>query len=153
MASLRLALASLALLGIGCAEAIYSRSSFRSHDAYTDADYARYQDALGSQPLSKADVLATLGPPLQVVYQESGDVFVYRRRALDVSVVNLNPGMISGFGPTLPIPIYFNSETSGRNDTLMVFFDENGLMQGDSERWDIEAHPGRSRGRTREPAR
>jgi hypothetical protein len=149
--ALRIALASLALLVAGCAEALYTSTSFRSHDAYTDADYARYQDALDSPPLGKAEVLATLGPPLQVIRQESGDVFVYRRQAVDVSIINLNPGMVSVFGPTVPVPLYFDSTTSGRSDTLMVFFDAHGRMQGDSERWDIEAHPLRSVPPTREP--
>ena len=31
-----------------------------------------------------------------------------------------------------PVPVYFDSQTSGRDDTLMVFFDTEGLMQGAS---------------------
>ena len=71
-------------------------------------------------------MLATLGPPIQVIGQDTGEVFVYRRLARDTSTINLNPSMVTLFCPAPPIPIYFDSRTSGRDDTLMVFFDSQG---------------------------
>ena len=129
----RLALLPLvfcALLASGCGQAIFSIVSFRSHDAYTDAALARFYELIEvtGGDVSKAQVLFTLGPPIQVVGQDEGEIFIYRRLARDTSVINLNPSMITFVGPMPPIPIYFASDSSGRDDTLMLFFDREGRL-------------------------
>lgn len=113
----------------GCAKAIFSIASYRSHEAYSDASFAAFQ---GLEPgaAGKAEVLAALGPPIHVVGQDRGEIFVYRRLARDTSVINLNPSTVSFLGPAPPIPLFYGSDTSGRDDTLMVFFDAAGRLRG-----------------------
>ena len=126
---IRIALLLIAALSVGCAEAIFSLDSHRTHDAYTETSLDEFAKLRAAGPVSKAEVLATLGPPIQVIGQDTGEVFVYRRLARDTSTININPSMVSLFGPAPPIPIYFDSRTSGRDDTLMVFFDSQGWVQ------------------------
>ena len=127
----RIALLLIAALLAGCAEAIFSIDSHRTHDAYTEASLDEFIKLRTAGPVSKAEVLATLGPPIHVIGQDTGEVFVYRRLARDTRTINLNPAMVNLFGPTVPIPIYYDSQTSGRDDTLMVFFDSQGRVQGE----------------------
>ncbi len=132
-----LALLLFAAVGGGCAAAIFSIVSFRSHAAYTDASLASFRELLGSGvAVTKPDVLATLGPPIEVIGQDDGEVFVYRRLARDTNVINLNPGMVTFFAAP-PVPIYFGSDSSGRDDTLMVFFDREGRLRNTGERLGI----------------
>ncbi len=135
---IRLALLLGATLSIGCAEAIFSIGSYRTHDAYTEASLDEFVKLRSAGPVSKAEVLATLGPPIQVIGQDTGEVFVYRRLARDTRTINLNPAMVNLFGPTVPIPIYYDSQTSGRDDTLMVFFDAQGRVQGEGFNFGIQ---------------
>jgi len=129
-----LALLLAALLASGCAEAIFSIISFRSHEAYSDASLMRFRELMGAGvAVTKSDVLATLGPPIEVIGQDEGEVFVYRRLARDTNVINLNPAMIS-FVTAPPLPIYYGSDSSGRDDTLMVFFDREGRLRNSGER-------------------
>ena len=134
------ALALLVLLSLGCAEAIISRTSYRSHDAYSEEAYAAFaaKKQGGLIVVSKADVLATLGPPIQVIPQDQGEIFVYRRVSRSANTLNINPSMVSGLGPTVPIPLYYARSSKGRNDTLMIFFDEKGMYRAESVRFDIE---------------
>jgi hypothetical protein len=128
---IRVALLLMAALSTGCAEAIFSIDSYRSHDAYTEASLAAFAAARAEGRVSKADVLATLGPPIHVIGQDEGEIFVYRRLARDTRAINLDPSTISVFISLPSIPIYFDSQTSGRHDTLMVFFDSQGRMRGE----------------------
>ena len=128
----RVALLLVAVLSSGCADAIFSIDSYRTHDAYTEASLEAFREVMRERPVTKADVLATLGPPIHVIGQDAGEIFVYRRLARDTRTINLNPAMVSVPVSLPPIPVYFDSETSGRNDTLMVFFDSQGRMQGES---------------------
>lgn len=137
----RAALVVLCLLGCGCAKAIFSRVTTRSHQAYTDADFAEFLEIRQLGETGKAEVLATLGPPIEVLSQDSGDVFVYRRRIRESNVINLNPNTVSGFGPPVPVPLFFRSSTKGRDDTLMLFFGPDGRLRGDSLRLNLEAFP------------
>lgn len=133
------AVAWLALtLSAGCSNALFSWTHVRSHSAFTDESYEAFRELKAAGPVTKADVLSTLGPPLHVVGQETGDVFVYRRRARDTRTVNLNPSFISFAGPAPPIPIYYGSSISGYTDTLMVFFDPQGRMLDEGQRFEIE---------------
>ena len=129
---IRIALLLIAALSAGCAEAIFSIDSYRTHDAYTEASLGEFLEMGVAGPVTKADVLATLGPPIHVIGQDTGEIFVYRRLARDNRTINLNPAMVTIFISLPPIPIYFDSDTSGRDDTLMVFFDSEGRMQGES---------------------
>jgi hypothetical protein len=128
---IRIALLLVAALTVGCAEAIFSIDSYRTHEAYTEASLNDLVEMRTEGPVTKADVLATLGPPIHVIGQDAGEIFIYQRLARDTRTINLNPSMITVFGPAPPIPIYFDSETSGRDDTLMVFFDSQGRMRGE----------------------
>lgn len=135
----RAAACALGLLAtLGCSEAILSFQSHRTHDAYTDASLARFQEASAQRTLEKGDVLATLGPPILAIPQDDGDIFVYRRFARETRILNVNPSFVSYFGPAPPIPLYFNSHTTGRDDLLMVFFDAEGRMRGAGARYDVE---------------
>jgi hypothetical protein len=129
---IRIALVLVAALSVGCAEALFSIDSYRTHDAYTEAFLNDFVKMSVEGPVSKADVLATLGPPSHVIGQDAGEIFVYQRLARDTRIINLDPSTISVFISLPSIPIYFDSQTSGRHDTLMVFFDSQGRMQGES---------------------
>ena len=129
---IRIALLLGAALSVGCAEAIFSIDSYRTHDAYTEASLGEFLEMGVAGPVTKADVLATLGPPIYVIDQNEGEIFVYRRLARDTRTINLNPGMVTVFIPLPSVPLYFDSETSGRDDTLMVFFDSKGQTRGES---------------------
>lgn len=132
-----LALLLVAPLTSACAEAIFSIVSFRSHDAYSDASLTRFRELLSTgAAVTKPDVLATLGPPIEVIGLDEGEVFVYRRLARDINVINLNPAMIT-FITAPPVPIYYGSDSSGRDDTLMVFFDREGRLRNAGERLGI----------------
>lgn len=143
MRHLTCALALALPAALGCSEAMLSRIAYRSHDAFTDASYEQYERRRDDGPLVKADVLATLGPPIHVIGQEEGDVFVYRRLASDTTILHLNPSFISYFGPMPPIPLYFGSSTIGRNDILMVFFDSEGRLRADGALFEIDGRRSR----------
>ena len=128
---IRIALLLIAALSVGCAEAIFSLDSHRTHDAYTETSLDEFAKLRAAGPVSKAEVLATLGPPIQVIGQDTGEVFVYRRLARDTRTINLNPAMVTVWISLPSIPIYFNRNTSGRDDTLMVFFDSQGQVRGE----------------------
>jgi hypothetical protein len=129
---IRLAVLLAAALSAGCAEAIFSLDSHRTHEAYSEASLEEFVKLRAAGLVSKAEVLATLGPPIHVIGRDTGEIFVYRRLARDTRTINLNPSMVNYFvGPTPPIPLYFDSQTSGRDDTLMVFFDSQGKVQGE----------------------
>lgn len=141
-----LAAALLASLALGCSEAFLSITRYRSQEALTDEGYRTYRARRGShepgatgQPasLTKADVLAVLGPPIRVIGQGGGDVFVYQRLARDTFIVNVNPSFVPYFGPAPPIPLYFGSFSEGRNDVMMVFFDAEGRVVADGERFQL----------------
>lgn len=133
----RMLVALLAALLLGCGGALYSRESSRSHDAYTAASLESFRRAQADGLLTKADVLATLGPPIRVIGQEDGEIFVYRRVVTDTNAINLNPGVVSGLAPAPAIPLYLRSRTSGRDDTLMIFFDAHGQVRGESARHEV----------------
>jgi len=135
---IRIALLLIAALSAGCAEAIFSLDSHRTHDAYTEASLEEFIKLRDAGPVNTAEVLATLGPPIQVIGRDTGEVFVYRRLARDTRTINLNPSMVNLFGPAPPIPIYFDSRTSGRDDTLMIFFDSQGQVMGEGFNLGIE---------------
>ncbi|NNL64943.1 MAG: hypothetical protein HKP30_01745 [Myxococcales bacterium] len=127
------ALALLTACGaLGCSDAIFSLESYRSHEAFSDETLARFREARAGRELGKPDVLALLGPPVHVIRADRGEVFVYRRVARDRSVLNVNPSMLPILGPMPPIPVYFRQDVSDRDDTLMVFFDEQGRVDGEA---------------------
>ena len=45
--------------------------------------------------------------------------------------------MMVTFFAAPPIPIYYGSDSSGRNDTLMVFFDRDGKLRDAGQRLGI----------------
>lgn len=74
---------------------------------------------------SKAEVLARLGAPLEVLPRAGGDLFVYRLRHVDVDAVNLNTALY------LPVFVPLYSHTSGerRSEVVHVAFDEQGRLE------------------------
>ncbi|MGI9431925.1 MAG: hypothetical protein ACR2PQ_06915 [Myxococcota bacterium] len=137
--SIPVALGIAAALLLGCSEALVARSSYRSHESFTDESLARFERAGEAGVLSKAQVLASLGPPSHTIGQPDGEIFVYRREALDRWVIELNPAFVPTGIPTPPIPLYFGSFTRGRDDTLMVFFDRDGHLRGRGVKLTIDA--------------
>jgi hypothetical protein len=89
----------------------------------------------------KAEVLRSMGPPVSVLGQEDGEIFVYRHVARDTSTINLNPGYIM-LGPS--IPLWVDHNVSGRDDLLMLSFDAHGALRGASLRQRV-AETGESR--------
>jgi hypothetical protein len=106
---------------LAAAEAIFSIDSLQPRRLHGKPSGIHGRKAGG--PVTKADVLATLGPPIRVIGEDTGEVFVYRRLARDNRTIDLDPSMVKVFISLPSVPIYFDSETSGRDDTLMVFFD------------------------------
>jgi hypothetical protein len=135
---IRILLASLVVVSLACSEALIARSSYRSHEAFTDESLQRFDRARAAGELSKADVLASLGPPIHLIGQPDGEIFVYRRAALDRWTVDLNPSFVPTPFPTPPIPLYFGSFTRGRDDTLMVFFDAEGRMRATGSKLTVD---------------
>jgi hypothetical protein len=123
--SVVLILISLALAA--CAPALVSVTSFRSHQAPPSVSIEDLESANGGETLRKADVLDLLGPPLHVIGQGDGEIFVYRRLARDSRTVTLNPAYLVPSAPS--VPLYSRMNVSGRDDLLMVFFDTQGRVR------------------------
>ena len=120
-----LILISLALFG--CAPTLVSITSFRSSQAPPSVSIEDLESASGGGTLRKANVLDLLGPPLHVIGQGNGEIFVYRRLARDSRTITLNPAYVA---PTAPsVPVYSHMNVSGRADLLMVFFDTQGRVR------------------------
>lgn len=111
------ALGALIALASGCSTVVYERTSLRAGELPGHA--------VPRTGASKAEVLATLGAPLEVLPRPGGDLFVYRVRRTDVVAVNVNTGMLVA----LALPLY--SHTSGeRRDALVhVYFDRAGRVE------------------------
>jgi hypothetical protein len=145
-----------AALAAGCSGALYSEYAFRAgqpapHGSLSRAFAARLpgagtpasrlRDGAGAgagaeagagasaSPVLKADVLAALGPPGEVLPLVDGDVFVYRLRLTDVEFLNLNTGIFTG----VFVPVYARLEGRQRDDALFVQFDAAGRLTAVSE--------------------
>jgi len=119
----------------GCGPALISVTSHRGHLAIDRSGLEALERLLARDDGRKADVLAALGPPVSILGQDDGEIFVYRRVARDTNSVNLNPAYVV---PTAPsVPLYVDTDVSGRDDLLMVFFDEHGLLRAASLRRSI----------------
>ncbi len=90
---------------------------------------------LPTSPLTKSGVLSVLGPPVSIVEEDGGDIFVYRHVARDTSEINLNPGYVVPWVPS--VPLYVDNDVSGRDDLLMIFFGEDGEVIGASMRQSV----------------
>ena len=119
------------LAGTGCSSSLFSIVTFRGRRGFDEAALVQVARRKTQGPASKAQVLAALGPPVEVLVQSDGEVFVYRRHARDAATLSLTPGAVL---PAPSIPIYYASEVSGRDDLVMVFFDANGRVRGISAR-------------------
>ncbi len=122
----------LVLILTGCSPAIFTLTSYRGHTALDEKSLRRLADLADGGNLSKPQVLVTLGPPVTVIGQDDGDIFVYRRIARDTSTLQLNPGYLVPSAPS--VPLWSNADVSGRDDLLMVFFDGSGEVRGVSFR-------------------
>ena len=124
----------IALLA-ACAPTLVAVRSYRGHGALDDEALAALSELAESGGLTKAAVLSRLGPPLSTLGQGGGDIFVYRHVARDTSEINLNPSYVVPAVP--PVSLYVNSEVSGRDDLLMIFFGEDGEVIGASMRQSV----------------
>ncbi len=111
----------LALL-CACGGSVFQQSRFLGGQDRTEAwgKLVRGEDA----SRTKAEILASLGPPEEVVPLAGGDIFVYRLRNVATDVFQLNSGMF-GAGS---LPIY--ARVSGRRVDQVVFvrFDRLGQV-------------------------
>lgn len=118
----------------GCTTSFYSATSYRTNRAFSEQARIDLEAALARGAVLKPDVLTTLGPPVHVVAQERGEVFVYRSRMDDTSTIYLDFSLISDIGFfswELPsVPLWIDSDQSSRDDLLMVFFDAEGRVTG-----------------------
>lgn len=69
---------------------------------------------------TKADVMAALGPPLEVRRQFDGDLFIYRRVLSQSRQLLLFP----------LLPFYADQRGSSRSEQVTLLFDERGLLAG-----------------------
>jgi hypothetical protein len=118
-----LAFPALLALLCGCTGALWTTSSFRSGAPARGGSLA--ETLSGSGAVAKADVLAALGPPGEVLPLAAGDVFVYRVRRSDVDVLNLNTSILTG----VFVPIYARIAGSQADDILYVMFDDAGRVR------------------------
>jgi hypothetical protein len=119
----------------GCGPALIAITSYRGHLAIDRSGLETLERLLASDASRKADVLAALGPPVSILGQDDGEIFVYRRVARDTNSINLNPSYV--FPPAPSVPLYVDTDVSGRDDLLMVFFDEQGRLRAASLRRSI----------------
>lgn len=74
---------------------------------------------------SKAEVLATFGPPDRILRHGTGDVFVYRYDQRNSSELNIGTPPFIGIGS---YRIFTWSHVQDKSDHLMVFFDTSGVV-------------------------
>ena len=136
MSRTRVALLLCASALAACAPTVVAVRAYRGHGALDERALATLSELAEAGALDKAGVLSALGPPIDVVGQGGGEIFVYRHVARDASELNLNPGYVVPGAPS--IPLYVDSDVSGRDDVLMVFFDARGQVVGASMRRNVE---------------
>lgn len=124
-----------ALLLSACAPALWGVRTYRGYRAIDDTALTTLSELAEASALTKAGVLSVLGPPVSIVEEDRGDIFVYRHVARDTSEINLNPGYLV---PSVPsVPLYVDNDVSGRDDLLMIFFGEDGALTGASLRQSV----------------
>jgi hypothetical protein len=111
-----------------CAPTVVSVQSYRAHRPLDESVLTTLSELADTGDLTKARVLTELGPPVGVIGQGGGEIFVYRHVARDTSIINLDPGYLVPGAPS--IPLYVDRDVSGRDDVLMVFFDAQGRVVG-----------------------
>jgi hypothetical protein len=105
----------LLLLLTACGNAFYSRTQARAGQAL---------DLDGARPATKAEALALLGPPLESLPGQHGDLFVWRLRRTDVRSFNLNTGWFTG----VAVPLYADVDGARRDVVLYLAFDAEGRV-------------------------
>ncbi|MFO0980651.1 MAG: hypothetical protein U1E76_02710 [Planctomycetota bacterium] len=115
--------ALLLLLSTACSKTLVEVTTERRDVAFRTDQASDVESLTAGEGATKASVLSALGPPLTVIPQERGDVFVYRREAYDSQTVNVNPSWFTSVPTT---SIYTNTDQSRRDDVLMIFFDAAG---------------------------
>ena len=119
------------LLG-GCGPSLISIISYRGHRGFDEPALTELARMVAKPVSMKAEVLNSLGPPVSIIGQDDGEIFVYRRVARDTNTIDLNPSYVFPLLP--PVSLYINTDVSGRDDLLMIFFDEAGRLRGASLR-------------------
>ncbi len=119
----------------GCGPTLIAVTSYRGHRAIEPDGLEAPARLLADGGADKAQVLAKLGPPVSILGQDDGEVFVYRRVARDTNTIDLNPSHLFPAAP--PVPVYTDTDISGRDDLLMVFFDREGRVRAASIRHSI----------------
>ena len=113
-----LVLAVAALEASACTGALYSTGEVRAGQPCAE----RHFTTLGA--LTKAEVLAVLGPPGEVLPLVSGDLFVYRLRARSWRTIDLNTGLVGTPG----LSLYADLEGRNTDEALTVRFDREGRV-------------------------
>ena len=123
------------LLLVACAPTLWAVRSYRGYRAIDDTALTTLSQLAEASALTKSGVLSVLGPPVSIVEEDGGDIFVYRHVARDTSEINLNPGYVVPWVPS--VPLYVDNDVSGRDDLLMIFFGEDGALTGASFRQSV----------------
>jgi len=131
-----IALALLATIPLACAPTLMAVRSYRGHQSLDPKALATISELAEAGALNKAGVLSVLGPPVSVVGQGGGEIFVYRHVARDASEINLNPSYVMPSAPS--VPLYVDNDVSGRDDVLMIFFGADGKVLGASMRQNVD---------------
>jgi outer membrane protein assembly factor BamE (lipoprotein component of BamABCDE complex) len=113
-----LLLVAAVLVTPGCSGALYSRREVTTGQPRAEH---RADVAVGS---SKAEVLATLGPPGEVLPLAGGDLFVYRLRRSRWRTFDLNTGLVGW--PRMSL--FADLQGGNRDDALTVRFDTTGRV-------------------------
>ena len=131
----RFVLLAILLATSACGPTLIALESYQALDEVGSPGAGNIERLASDESLTKPDVLALLGPPVSVIGQPDGDVFVYRRVARDRSSLNLNPAYVVPVAP--PVPVYTDVDVTGRDDLLLLFFDVKGQVRGASLRHSI----------------
>lgn len=114
----RLGLCALLLAASGCTSAVVSDTVLSSGRELRAEDLGVHTGA------SKVDVLAELGPPVQILAPATGDVFVYRLAEVDQFLVQINSSLFGGPG----VPLWAHYDGLSEDAALYVFFDPSGTV-------------------------
>lgn len=107
--------AVLLLLLCACGNALYSHARVRAGQA------PRLE---GPPPATKAEALLRLGPPLEALPGQAGDLFLWRLRRSDVRAWSLNTGWFSG----VAVPVWADVDGEHRDVVLLLAFDAAGRV-------------------------
>ncbi len=119
-------LVAVALACAGCSGALVSR--IRYEEGHAPA--VRSLDGAVQRAADKAAVLERLGPPVEILPQADGDIFVYRLSRTEMDVINVNASIFTG----IVLPFYADVDGTQTDQVVYVFFDSKGRVRDVSMR-------------------